>query len=157
MSAPKPPTREQTLSLGIVGQALSQVTRSVPEDEPPPLPTNADLKVIGKPIDRLDAVQKVTGRARFTFDVQLPGMLYARRVVSSVAHARVTNVDTSEAEKYPGVRAVHVLTQPLMQQARLRDAKAEATRYPTIRYFGQPVAAVAADSQRAADAAALLV
>ena len=38
---------------------------------------------------RLDAVQKVTGKARYTFDVQLPGMLYARRVVSTLAHARV--------------------------------------------------------------------
>jgi xanthine dehydrogenase YagR molybdenum-binding subunit len=158
MSAQKPPTKTQTVSYGIVGQSIDQVKRSVPENEPPPLPVNASLKVIGKPVDRLDAVQKVTGKARFTFDVQLPGMLFARRVVSSVAHARVVSVDTSEAEKHPGMRAVHVLNQPLLQHARLRDEKADASaRYPTIRYFGQPIAAVAAESQRAADAAARLV
>src|SRR6185436_3018708 len=87
MSAQKTPTKTQTVSYGIVGQSIDQVQRSVPENEPPPLPANASLKVIGKPVDRLDAVQKVTGKARFTFDVQLPGMLFARRVVSSVAHA----------------------------------------------------------------------
>jgi xanthine dehydrogenase YagR molybdenum-binding subunit len=153
-----PLVRTETLSYGIVEQSLEQVTRQVPSDEPPPLPPNAELKVIGKPIDRLDGAQKVTGTARFTFDVQLPGMLYARRVVSTHAHARVTAVDTSEAEKYPGVRAVHVLNQPLLQHARLRDPKAEpASRYPTVRYLGQPVAAVAAESQHAADAAAKLV
>src|SRR6185436_9402253 len=63
----------------------------------------------------------------------------------------------SEAERHPGVRAVHVLNQPLLQHAQLRDEKAEAARYPTIRYFGQPIAGVAAESQRAADAAARLV
>jgi xanthine dehydrogenase YagR molybdenum-binding subunit len=153
-----PLARTETLSYGIVEQSLEQVTRQVPSDEPPPLPPNAELKVIGKPIDRLDGAQKVTGKARFTFDVQLPGMLYARRVVSTHAHARVTDVDTSEAQKYPGVRAVHVLNQPLLQHARLRDPKAEpASRYPTVRYLGQPVAAVAAESQHAADAAAKLV
>jgi xanthine dehydrogenase YagR molybdenum-binding subunit len=153
-----PLVRTETLSYGIVEQSLEQVTRQVPSDEPPPLPPNAELRVIGKPIDRLDASQKVTGKARFTFDVQLPGMLYARRVVSTHAHARVTAVDTSEAERYPGVRAVHVLDRPLLQQARLRDQKAEpASRYPTVRYLGQPVAAVAAESQHAADAAAKLV
>ena len=97
-----PLVRTETLSYGIIGQSLEQVTRHVPSDEPPPLPPNAELNVIGKPIDRLDAAQKVTGKARFTFDVQLPGMLYARRVVSTHAHARVNAVDTSEAEKYPG-------------------------------------------------------
>ena len=152
------PARAQTLLYGIVEESLQQVSRHVPADEPPPLPPNAELKVIGKPIDRLDAAQKVTGKARFTFDVQLPRMLYARRVVSTQAHARVTAVDTSQAEKYPGVRAVHVLDQPLLQHAQLRDPKSEpASRYPTVRYLGQPVAAVAAESQRAADAAAKLV
>ena len=77
--------------------------------EPPPLGENAALKSIGRPVSRLDAVQKVTGRARYTFDVQLSGMLWGRLVVSPWPHARVKSIDTSEAERYPGVRAVHVL------------------------------------------------
>jgi xanthine dehydrogenase YagR molybdenum-binding subunit len=151
------PSRPQAMLYGIVGEQLEQITRQVPLDEPPPLPENAKLNAIGKPIPRFDAVQKVTGQARYTFDVQLPGMLYARRVVSTVPHARVTSIDTSAAEKYPGVRAVHVLERT-RGSAQLRDPKAEAgIRYPMVRYAGQPLAAVAADTPRAAEAAARLV
>jgi xanthine dehydrogenase YagR molybdenum-binding subunit len=129
----------------------------VPLDEPPPLPENAKLKSIGKPVSRLDGIEKVTGRARYTFDVQLPGMLWARRVVSPLPHARIKSIDTSAAERYPGVRAVHVLER-LLASAQLRDPKQEqGSRYPTIRYAGQPIAAVAADSPRAAEAAAKLI
>jgi CO/xanthine dehydrogenase Mo-binding subunit len=142
---------------GIVGERLEQITRRVPLDEPPPLPENARLSAIGKSIPRFDAVQKVTGRARYTFDVQLPGLLYARRVVSTVPHARVTSIDTSAAEKYPGVRAVHVLERT-RGSAQLRDPNAEGrSRYPIVRYAGQPLAAVAAVSPRAAEAAVKLV
>src|SRR4029453_175964 len=146
-------TRQQELAYGIIGERVEQVARRVPADEPPPLPENAKLKVIGQPVPRFDAVQKVTGKARYTFDVQLPGMLYARRVASSVPHARVVAIDTSAAEKHPGVRAVHVLArQP--QSAQLRDPNVEAkARYPVVRYLGQPLAAVAAESQPAADEA----
>jgi xanthine dehydrogenase YagR molybdenum-binding subunit len=153
------PSRQQTMRYGIVGdgKGLKEVTRRVPIDEPPPLPDNAELKSIGKPIPRLDAIQKVTGQARYTFDIQLPGMLWGRRVVSPWAHARVKSIDTSAAEKYPGVRAVHVLER-VLQTAQLRDPKAEqGSRYPTVRHAGQPVAAVAAETPRAAEEAAKLV
>src|SRR5215467_3740862 len=118
------PTRVQPVTYGIVGDAMETVTRSVPINEPPPLPPNASLKVIGQPLPRFDAVLKVTGKARYTFDVQLPNMLYARRVVSEVPHARVLAINTSAAERHPGVRAVHVLDRQL-QMAQLRDASAE--------------------------------
>jgi xanthine dehydrogenase YagR molybdenum-binding subunit len=151
------PSRQQAMLYGIVGERLDQISRRVPLDEPPPLPENAMLRAIGKSIPRFDAVQKVTGLARYTFDVQLPGMLYARRVVSDVPHARITSIDTSVAEKYSGVRAVHVLERT-RGSAQLRDPKAEAgNRYPTVRYAGQPLAAVAAETPRAAEAAARLV
>jgi xanthine dehydrogenase YagR molybdenum-binding subunit len=142
---------------GIVGETLQSVTRNVPADEPPELPGNAELQVIGKPVPRADAVQKVTGAARYTFDVQLPGMLHARCVASTVPHARIKSIDTSAAEEYPGVRAVHVLERILMS-AQLRDPSVEANeRYPIVRYAGQPIAAVAATTARAAEAAAKLV
>src|SRR5918996_4907798 len=118
-------TREQAMLYGIVGEKLERVTRTVPSDEPPPLAENAKLKSIGRPIPRLDGVQKVTGRARYTFDIQLPGMLYARQVISTVPHARVRSIDTSAAERYPGVRAVHVLDK-IRGSAQLRDLKGEA-------------------------------
>jgi len=158
MSAPtSTPMRQQRVLYGIVGNGMEQRERRVPLDEPPPLAENAKLNVIGQPIPRADAVQKVTGRARFTFDVQLPGMLYARRVVSTVPHARVTAIDTSRAEQYPGVRAVYILDRQL-QSAQLRDSKDEPKpRYPIVRYLGQPLAGIAAETERAADEAAKLV
>ncbi|WNG57797.1 xanthine dehydrogenase family protein molybdopterin-binding subunit [Archangium gephyra] len=151
------PSRQQALPYGIVGAGLKEVTRRVPEDEPPPLPENAKLKSIGKPVSRLDGIEKVTGKARYTFDVQLPGMLWAKWVAAPYPHARIKSIDTSAAERYPGVRAIHI-PERILSAAQLRDPKAEqGNRYPTIRYAGQPVAAVAADTARAAEAAAKLI
>lgn len=148
---------ERTLSAGIVGGALKQVTRKVPSDEPPAWPTNAELRVVGKDVPRMDALDKVTGRARYTFDVQLPGMLYARTLNSTLPHARIKSIDTSRAEKYPGVRAVHVLERLLMA-AELREPGDEANEpYPIVRFTGQPIAAVAATSARVAEAALALI
>ncbi|WP_084735946.1 xanthine dehydrogenase family protein molybdopterin-binding subunit [Cystobacter ferrugineus] len=136
---------------------MKEVTRRVPEDEPPPLPENAKLKSIGKPVSRLDGVEKVTGRARYTFDVQLPGMLWGKWIVSPLPHARIKSIDTSAVERAPGVRAVHVLER-MLSAAQLRDPKAEKNnRYLTVRYAGQPIAAIAADTPRAAEAAAKLL
>ena len=147
----------RTVLTGIVGDSLQPVTRSIPVDEPPELPTNEELRVIGKRVNRVDAVPKVTGQARYTYDVQLPGMLYARIVSSTVPHARIKSIDTSAAEAYPGVQAVHILDR-VMSIAQLRDASIEANeRYPLVRFHGQPIAAVAATSMRAAKAAAKLV
>ncbi len=81
----------------------------LPPDEPPRWPTSDQLKVVGKPTPRLDGRAKVTGAARYTSDVALPGMLFARRVVSPWPHARVKSIDTSAAERLPGVKAVHVV------------------------------------------------
>ncbi len=147
----------RTVLTGIVGDSLQPITRNIPTDEPPELPPNAELRVIGKPVNRVDAIPKVTGKARYTYDVQLPGMLYGRIVSSTVPHARIKSIDTSAAEAYPGVKAVHILDR-ILSIAQLRDASAEANeRYPLVRYNGQPIAAVAATSMRAAKAAAKLV
>jgi xanthine dehydrogenase YagR molybdenum-binding subunit len=73
-SSSTPP--ERSVPYGIVGEAMNSVTRHVPSDEPPPLPPNDQLSVIGKRLPRVDALQKVTGQAKYTFDVQLDGMLY---------------------------------------------------------------------------------
>jgi xanthine dehydrogenase YagR molybdenum-binding subunit len=148
---------DRTVLTGIVGETLQPITRNIPADEPPELPPNAELRVIGKPVNRVDAVPKVTGKARYTYDVQLPGMLYARIVSSTVPHARIKSIDTSAAEASPGVKAVHILDR-VLSIAQLRDPGAEANeRYPLVRYNGQPIAAVAAVSMRAAKAAAKLV
>src|SRR5438477_13202424 len=111
--AEKPATQSVTIDVpvGIVGEGHNSVRtekRDVDANNPPGLPPNAQLKHIGKPTPRIDGRLKVTGAARYTADVKLPGMLYAQLVTSGLPHARIKSIDTSDAEKYPGVKAVHV-------------------------------------------------
>ncbi|MFZ0820176.1 MAG: xanthine dehydrogenase family protein molybdopterin-binding subunit [Candidatus Acidiferrales bacterium] len=66
--------------------------------------------LIGKRISKLDAPWKSSGSAVYTYDVHRPNMLFGRMVTSPHAHAKITNIDTSVAEKMPGVKAVHIIT-----------------------------------------------
>jgi CO/xanthine dehydrogenase Mo-binding subunit len=142
---------------GIAGVAIETVERTVAGDEPDGWPENAKLSVVGKKTPRLDGVAKVTGHARYTADVHLPRMLYGRAVRSPHPHARVLAIDTKKAERYPGVRAVHVL-EHLRGGAVLRDPSQEvSSKFPIVRYAGQPIAAVAALTQADADEAARLI
>jgi xanthine dehydrogenase YagR molybdenum-binding subunit len=142
---------------GIFGAIMTEVERNIPLDEPPPLPVNAKLSVIGKRTPRIDGHLKVTGAARYTSDVRLPGMLYARLITSPHPHARIRLIDTTQAERHPSVRAVHVLDR-VLGNAELRDKSKELPgKYPIVRFAGQPVAAIAATSQVEADEAARLV
>ena len=63
--------------------------------------------VVGQSVARVDALDKVTGRAKYTADLKLPGMLYAAFLRSPHAHARIIRIDTSKAEVLPGVKAVN--------------------------------------------------
>src|SRR5271163_2626902 len=154
---PQQPTRTDNFVFGIPQNGLQQKQREVPLDEPPPLPPNAELTYIGKPTERYDGPAKAMGKGKYTADVNLPGMLYARMVDATTPHGRILSIDTSAAEKLPGVRAVHVI-EHVYGVAELRDPKLETpSRYPVVRYFGQPVAGVAAISQQIADDAAKLV
>jgi xanthine dehydrogenase YagR molybdenum-binding subunit len=99
------------------------------------------LTLLGTPVKRLDGPDKVSGRAKYTYDINRPGMLYGRMVRSPHPHARIASVDLSAAEKAPGVRAVLAYKAPGGQ----------------VMYEGDPVAAVAADTEeRAKDAARLI-
>ena len=146
-------TKTVRMPIGIPGYTLREEERTVPATEPPVLPVNKDLEFIGKPIQRWDGYLKATGHARYTADVQLPGMLHGRFVNATVPHAKVLSVDTSEAEKQPGVKAVHVI-ETVLGNAVLRDPALEQAKYPVVRYAGQPIAAVAATTPNAADEAA---
>ena len=63
-------------------------------------------------VKRLDGPDKVTGRAKYTFDIKRPGMLYGRIVRSPHPHARVVSVDLSAAQRAPGVKAALVHRDP---------------------------------------------
>ena len=158
-AAPKPdaPKRTETFVWGIPQNGLQQKQREVRLDEPPPLPPNSELTYIGKPTVRYDGPAKAMGKGKYTADINLPGMLYARLVDATIPHGRILSVDTSAAEKLPGVRAVHVI-EHVYGVAQLRDPKLEPpSRYPVIRYAGQPIAGIAAVSQQIANDAARLV
>src|ERR1700752_4795894 len=155
--APAENTDKKTVSMpvGVPGYTLRDEQREVPVTEPPVWPINKDLKYVGKPHERLDGYAKATGRARYTADIQLPGMLYAKFVNATVPHAKVVSVDTSGAERHPAVKGVHVI-QHVMGSAFLRDSSLEQVKYPVVRYAGQPIAAVAATTPDAAEEAAAL-
>lgn len=144
------------MPVGVPGYTLHDEPRQVPSTEPPVWPINDDLKFVGKPQERWDGLAKATGRARYTADVQLPGMLYAKFVNATVPHAKVVAVDTSAAERHPGVKGVHVL-EHVDGEAELRNPALDTGKYPVVRYAGQPIAAVAATTPAAAEEAAALV
>lgn len=149
-------TKTVSMPIGVPGYTLHEEQRTVPASEPPVLPVNRELDYIGKSHERWDGHAKVTGRARYTADVQLPGMLYASFVNASVPHARILSIDTSAAESHPGVKGVHVI-ELLLGAAVLRNPALDASKYPIVRYAGQPVAAVAATTPHAAEEAAAKV
>ncbi len=154
---PAIPKRTDTFVYGIPQSGLQQKQREVPADEPPPLAANADLKYIGKPTVRYDGPAKAMGRGTYTADVHLPGMLYGRMVDATVPHGRILSIDTTAAEQLPGVRAVYVI-EHLYSGAELRDPKLEApSRYPIVRYAGQPIAGVAATTPQIANDAVKLI
>jgi xanthine dehydrogenase YagR molybdenum-binding subunit len=98
-------------------------------------------RLLGTAVKRLDGPDKVTGRARYTYDINRPGMIYGKIVRSPHPHARVVAVDLSAAEKAPGVKAVLAYREPGTQ----------------VMYQGDPVAGVAADTEEHAQDAARLV
>src|SRR5574342_907314 len=75
-------------------------------------PEASKRALMGKRISRLDGPDKVSGKAKYTYDVRRPGMLYGKIVRCPHAHARVKGIDTSAAEKIPGVRAIERMTEP---------------------------------------------
>jgi xanthine dehydrogenase YagR molybdenum-binding subunit len=120
------------------------------------------LSVIGRPIPRVDGPLKVSGTAMYTSDHNFPGMLYAVPVPSTIAKGTITGLDTSDAEKMPGVRAVfhrenigHFFRVPPNQDSSVViDESRPPLEDDTIRYYGQYVAVAVADSLEQAQAAA---
>jgi xanthine dehydrogenase YagR molybdenum-binding subunit len=68
--------------------------------------------LIGTRVTRVDSPVKVSGQAKYTYDVHRPGMLYGKVLRCPYAHAKVVSIDTSAAEKMPGVKAVHIVQGP---------------------------------------------
>ena len=94
-----------------------------------------EMTYLNKPVTRLDGADKVTGKARYTYDIKRPGMLYGRILRSPHPHARILSVDAGKVEALPGVKAVI---------AKIKDE---------VNFVGDDVAAVAAVSAEIAEEA----
>ena len=119
------------------------------------------LTRLGKGLRRLEAVDKVAGRANYTHHVSLPGMLHAKIVRSHVAHGRLVGIDTADALAVPGVYGVFtgadilkIIPEPYYGPA-FHDQPILAI--DKVRYVGEPVAVVVAESPHVAEDAAGLV
>jgi len=127
-----------------------------------------EFKWVGTRPIRPDGMDKVTGRAKFGADLHLPGMLIGRVLRSPHAHAKILSVDTSEAEKFPGVKAVvsgsdFPPAPPIVWEAsgetpiNFRDLAKNVMARDKALYDGHAVAAVAATSAVAAEKALGLI
>ncbi len=126
--------------------------------------------VVGERVVGVDRVDKVTGTAKFTTDISLPGMLYGKVLRSPYPHARIVDIDTSSAEKLPGVKAVVTGRDAIPVKFGLDEdilpvkagiAKGARDQYllalDKVRYVGEEVAAVAAVDEDIAEEALALI
>jgi xanthine dehydrogenase YagR molybdenum-binding subunit len=119
-------------------------------------------KVLGGKLPRIDGPLKVSGRAVYTSDVSLPGMLYAVPVRSTIARGRIVSIDAGAARKLPGVRAVYYRgnikpffrSAPAQGFSGLIDEKRPPFEDDVVRYYGQYVAVAVAQTMEQAKAAA---
>ena len=121
----------------------------------------SDQLAVGKAENRVDALDKVTGQAQYTNDLRFPGLLHAKVKRSLLGHANIIDIDTSRAERVPGVRAIVTgkefaerFSNPLSGNP-LRDQPFLA--FDRVRFAGEGVAVVAAETEEAAEEAVELI
>src|SRR5918911_3545137 len=111
------------------------------------------LRLFDEPEYRVEGPLKVTGAARYTADVHMPGMLWLAYTRSPYPHARIVSVDTSAARQVPGVDAVLTgadLPETARFGRRIQDWPVLAR--DRVRFIGDRVAAIAAETRQAAEA-----
>jgi xanthine dehydrogenase YagR molybdenum-binding subunit len=122
-----------------------------------------ELPVVGKPLSRIDGPLKVSGSARYASDFSFPEMVYAVPVCATVARAHIANIDTSSAESMTGVRKIYTRQNigKFYRVSKASKARIDEARPPLdddeVRYYGQYVALVVADTFEQATAAARAV
>ena len=108
--------------------------------------------VVGKAVPKVDGAEKVTGRTVYIHDLKIPGMLYGKIKYSDRVSARIVSIDTSEAEKVPGVKAViTAYNTPEIRFGFLKDNT--ALKKDRVRQYRDEIAAVAATTPEAAEEA----
>ena len=127
-------------------------------------PETNHLRVVGKPEPKVDAVKLVQGKPAFAADVEMRGMLIGKLLRSPYAHARIRNIDASRARALPGVHAV-LTHEDVPRVARSTAGQSHPLPGPLdtfsfdtkVRYVGDRVAAVAAETEEIADEALRLI
>ena len=127
--------------------------------------TDRNPDIIGAPLDRTDGRLKVTGGARYSAEINLPGLMHGVLITSTIANGSVASMDTSAAEKAPGVRAVFTpFNMPKLPKssamgvgASPASRKLALLQDPDVHYFLQPIGVVVADTLEHATHAAELV
>ena len=115
-------------------------------------------KLIGKPVPRVDAVDKLKGKAAYAEDMSFPGMLYLKVLRSDRPHARIVKIHIEKAETYPGVAAVLTSKDiPGRNRVGLITKDQRVLCDDKVRFIGDPVAMVAAETLEAAEAAIPLI
>jgi len=119
----------------------------------------SEHNVINTRVPKIDAPAKATGRAVFIDDMTMPGMLYGALLQSQVAHAKILSIDTSAAEKLPGVKVVVTSEEAGLVKYGVSPARYDETIFchDRVRYVGDEIAAVAAvDLETAMEAVSLI-
>ena len=116
----------------------------------------SELTVVGKPVQRVDAEEKLTGAAIYGYDLVLPNMLYGKTLFSPRAHAKINRINTAKAKALPGVVAVVTGEDvPWTHGESIKDKPFLAQG--KVRFIGEPVAVVAAEDEDTAQAAVKLI
>src|ERR1044071_3787580 len=115
-----------------------------------------DLTVVGKPLTRVDAREKITGEAIYGYDLVLPNMLFAKVLFSTKAHARIKRINTEKAKAYPGVAAV-VTGEDCPWTHGDSEKNKPFLAQGKVRFIGEALAAVAAEDEDTAQAAVRLI
>jgi CO/xanthine dehydrogenase Mo-binding subunit len=112
-----------------------------------------NLSMIGKSIPRVDALEKVTGQAKFVADFKIPNAGMAKLLRSPHPHAKILAIDTSRAERMLGVRAVVTGEDPLNRRQGMLYADQYIIARGVVRHDGEAVACVVADTEEIAEEA----
>jgi xanthine dehydrogenase molybdenum-binding subunit len=139
--------------------AIIRAIQQAPGQEVPSLPPlKPALNAIGRPLPRPDAVDKVMGKGIYAGDLYVQGMVFARALRSRYPHARLLKVDVSQAKALPGVVAVLTADDiPGRKDCGVHDIDWPVLCYDKVRYVGDAVALVAAESEEIAAEALKLI
>jgi xanthine dehydrogenase YagR molybdenum-binding subunit len=153
-SAPTAPARASRFSVTTVEVEGREETKivEIPSLEPSPWTEEQPMHVVGTRVPRADVIEKVTGKAHYTTDERPRGMLHAVIIRSPIARGRVSRIDLTAALAAPGVHGA-------IARNDVPEIKLDGIQLfdQAVNYAGQPLAAICADSRRAARDAARLV